>query len=223
MMDAILAAGIRLVAGVHVQHQLAHPLSEVSADAFPDRVGRIYFANHTSNLDFLVIWAALPRVMRRRARPVAAADYWQSGWVRPFLARRIFRAVLIARREVNRANNPLELMARALEEGADLILFPEGTRSRSGVMQAFKGGLYHLAKAFPAVELMPVGLENLNRILPAGEFLPVPVMARIRVGEAVPPLAAEETRAAFLERCQSAVAELVSPHGTEISQQSIKQ
>ena len=197
MTRALLSAAVRIITGVHSQPGLA-----------PAPHGRIYFANHTSNLDFLVIWAALPGALRNKTRPVAAADYWQSGVVRPLLAKHVFRAVLIPRKEISRADNPLDLMSRALREGADLILFPEGTRSRSGVLQPFKGGIHHLARAFPQVELVPVGLENLSRILPAGEFLPVPLIARVRFGEPLKPLEEGESRTDFLARCRDAVAML---------------
>lgn len=193
-MHSLLAALVRLIAGVPRQDGL-------SCGTPP----RIYFANHSSHLDFVVIWASLPASLRSRARPVAAADYWNRGRLRRFLAERVFRAVLIAREGVDRKNNPLEQMSRVLEQGNDLILFPEGTRSRDGVVHDFKSGLHHLARRFPSAALVPVHLENLNRMLPKGEFLPVPMLGRVSFGDALPPWTEAETKEAFLHRCRRAV------------------
>lgn len=194
MISSLLALFVRLVAGVPRQ-----------GDLVPPGGPRIYFANHSSHLDFVVIWASLPGALRARARPVAAADYWQRDVVRRLLAARVFRAVLIAREGVGRRNNPLDQMVQVLEEGADLIIFPEGTRSRDGTIQDFKSGLYHLARRFPGAELVPVHLENLHRILPKGEFLPVPMLGRVNFGGAVSPPAEVETKEEFLRRCREAV------------------
>jgi 1-acyl-sn-glycerol-3-phosphate acyltransferase len=194
MTASLLASLVRLVAGVPRQGGL--PAAKAP---------RIYFANHSSHLDFVVIWASLPGLSRRRVRPVAAADYWRRGRVRSFLAARVFRAVLIARDGVGRQNNPLEPMLRVLEEGEDLIIFPEGTRSRDGVVQEFKSGIYHLARRFPEAELVPVHLENLNRILPKGEFLPVPLLGRVGFGAPVGGPREDESKADFLARCRAGV------------------
>jgi 1-acyl-sn-glycerol-3-phosphate acyltransferase len=91
---------------------------------------RVYFANHTSNGDFVLIWAALPVALRDRTRPVAAADYWLANPLRSFIGRDVFNAVLIDRRPDHRENDPVTEMALALDAGASLILFPEGSAMR---------------------------------------------------------------------------------------------
>lgn len=168
---------------------------------------RIYFANHQSNLDAPVIWAALPPTMRARTRPVAAKDYWEKGAVRRWLANDVFHVVLIERTAITAHNNPMARMDEALEAGSSLILFPEGTRQtdEDAGMNPFKPGLWHLARKHPAVELVPVWLENLNRILPKGEILPVPLLASVTFGT---PLRVEEgeLKPAFMARAQAAVA-----------------
>jgi 1-acyl-sn-glycerol-3-phosphate acyltransferase len=98
---------------------------------------RVYFANHTSNLDFVLLWAVLPGELRRKTRPVGARDYWQNGGLRELLAHQVFRAVLIERRDVTRENNPLVPMLEALRGGESLILFPEGTRNPEGDVNPF--------------------------------------------------------------------------------------
>lgn len=165
-------------------------------------IQRVYFANHSSHLDALVVWASLPRRARARARPVAAKDYWGEG-VRRALSRTL-RVVLIDRGAAD--GTAFAPMERALRAGDSLILFPEGTRNPTperGPL-AFRSGLFHVARAFPAVELVPVHLGNLGRILPKGELAPVPLIASITFG---PPLALlpGEDKDAFLGRARDAV------------------
>ena len=170
---------------------------------------RIYFANHTSHLDFFVIWACLPPEQRKRCLPVAAKDYWESGRIRRYLANRVFRAVLVDRNNVSARTNPLKRMDEALAGGESLIIFPEGSRSPDGEMQPFKPGLYHLARHNPEIPLTPVCLENLNRILPKGERLPVPLLSAVTFGRDMR-LETGESKSDFLNRAQTAVEELRS-------------
>src|SRR4051812_44724765 len=158
---------------------------------------RIYFANHTSNLDFVLLWASLPTECRRATRPIAAQDYWTKSGLRRWLAGRVFRAVLIERKNVTRENNPLEPMLAVLAAGESLIIFPEGTRDPSGELGPFKPGLFHLARQVRDAELIPVYIENLNRVLPKGEVLPVPLLCSVHFGTPMQ-LEAGETKPAFL-------------------------
>jgi len=167
----------------------------------------VFYANHTSNLDFPVIWAALPHALRQRVRPVAGRDYWSKGPVRTFLAKKVFNAVLIERKSVNRENNPLAPMQAALDDGTSLIIFPEGTRSPSGEIGPFKSGIHHLAQNNPGIAFVPVYLENLFRILPKGEVFPLPLVATLHFGD---PIEARDggDRDTFLNRTRSALADL---------------
>ena len=196
MMRDALAAIVRGVTGVCVRYLDASVFEGVN----------VYFANHTSHLDFLAVWAALPSAQRAHCVPVAARDYWERGATRQIVARRVFRAVLIERRRVTPGNNPLRLMSDALERGDSLIVFPEGTRGGDG-MHPFKPGLHHLAEAHPTVPLVPVYLANLNRILPKGEILPVPLLSSVTFGRPLQAVA-DESRADFLTRAERAVKEL---------------
>jgi 1-acyl-sn-glycerol-3-phosphate acyltransferase len=181
-------------------------------------VQRVYFANHTSHLDTLVLWSLIPPPARYLTRPVAAREYWNADRLRRFVAHEIFNAVLIqrpdrtdgatdARSEL--ASRAFAAMLAALDSGHSLIIFPEGTRGDGVTMRPFKSGLYHLARTKPGLELIPVYLENLNRILPKGELLPVPLLGSVTFG---PPLylAERETKNAFLERAARAIEELHS-------------
>jgi 1-acyl-sn-glycerol-3-phosphate acyltransferase len=168
---------------------------------------RVYFANHSSNLDFVLLWASLPQFLRRRTRPVAAHDYWTTGVMRPWLASKVFRAVLIERKNVNRANNPMTPMCDALRAGDSLIIFPEGTRNPSGEIGEFKSGIHHLAREVPEAEFVPVYIENLNRVLPKGEILPVPILCSVNFGEPLR-LLPGESKPAFLGRARDAIISL---------------
>lgn len=173
----------------------------------PETRQRIYFANHTSNLDALILWSVLPPAVRALTRPVAARDYWSPGWIRPWLANEIFHAVLIERKKPTAHDNPLEDMLKAMGDKYSLIIFPEGKRNSEPEPGPFKSGLHHLAIKRPDVELIPCYIENMNRILPKGEFLPVPILGGATFGPPVRPNP-EETRAAFLERAREAVIKL---------------
>src|SRR5476649_1083722 len=116
---------------------------------------RIYFANHTSHFDFLVLWAVLPAEMRAKTTAAGAADYWTKGKLRRWLASNVFNVVLIERQNVTRKNNPITQLVAVLDQGNSLIIFPEGGRSPDSDLQEFKGGIYHLAKSRPDIDLIP--------------------------------------------------------------------
>jgi 1-acyl-sn-glycerol-3-phosphate acyltransferase len=117
---------------------------------------RIYFANHQSHLDWVLIWAALPHELRVRTRPIAARDYWANTPLKRWLTTEVFHAVYVERsRSANPEQDPLEPLVAALEQGDSLVIFPEGTRSAQDEPQPFKSGLYHLAAQFPQVRLVP--------------------------------------------------------------------
>ena len=169
---------------------------------------RVYFANHVSHGDFILLWTVLPPRMRRQTRPVAGADYWLKSPVRRFIGRDVFNAVLIDRNRDTRASDPIGQMADALDGGASLIIFPEGTRNETDApLLSFKSGIYHLAKARPGVDFVPVWIDNLNRVMPKGEFVPVPLICTVTFGEAMR-VGDDETKEAFLTRARDALLSL---------------
>lgn len=175
-------------------------------DCQPDTCQRVYFANHTSHLDALVLWSSLPKHVRALTRPVAAKDYWDKGWVRRYVARN-FNALLIDRQKIKVHQSPVDLMIHEIRDEYSLIVFPEGARSAGEEMAEFKSGLYYLGKKRPDLELVPVFIDNMNRILPRGEVLPVPLLSCITIG---PPmwLEAGEPKTEFLQRAREAVRRL---------------
>ena len=189
---------------------LARILSGASVrwiDSQPDTCQRVYFANLTSHLDPIVIWSALPQAVRAITRPVAAKDYWMKGPVRRYFANQLFNAILIDREEIKVHQSPVDLMIREIGHTYSLIIFPEGGRSAGLEIGEFKSGLYYLCKKRPDLELIPVHVDNMNRILPRGEVLPVPMLSCITFG---PPmwLEAGEAKVDFLHRAREAVRRL---------------
>lgn len=171
----------------------------------PSRKRRIYFANHASHGDFILIWIVLPPRLRRKTRPVAGSDYWLKSKLRRFIGRDVFNAVLIDRNRDTRTGDPIAIMQEAIDTGSSLILFPEGTRNETDEpLQPFKAGLYHLASSRPHVELVPVWIENLNRVMPKGEFIPVPLMCSVTFGPSLQ-VAAGEACETFLARARDAL------------------
>lgn len=175
----------------------------------PEAVQRIYFANHQSHLDWVLLWAALPGELRGRTRPIAARDYWTTGPFKHWLTREVFHAVYVDRTrpagaEADAAQDPLAPLQQALAAGDSLVIFPEGTRSLSGEPLPFKSGLFHLARQFPQVQLVPAWIDNVQRVMPKGEVVPVPILCTVTFG---PPLQwrPEEPKAEFLTRAREAV------------------
>jgi 1-acyl-sn-glycerol-3-phosphate acyltransferase len=189
-------------------------LVRVLVGAYPRWIGsvpsanqRIYFANHSSHMDALVLWAALPHALRANTRPVAARDYWGTGGIRQQIAQEELNVVMIDRTRDDPDTDPLEPLLEALNLGFSLILFPEGTRQPQPLPGPFKSGLYRLAQAFPQVELIPVYLENLHRSMPKGALLPVPIICTVSFGTSLSRVEGEE-KDPFLERARAAVISL---------------
>ncbi|GMU44053.1 MAG: 1-acyl-sn-glycerol-3-phosphate acyltransferase [Xanthomonadales bacterium] len=185
----------------------AHLLTGVRAiyDApLPDRPC-VYYGNHVSHGDFALIWAVLPADRRRRTRPVAGADYWEKGIVRTYVGRRVVRAVLIERERDKRAQDPIAQMSAVLTAGESLILFPEGTRNLTDAeLLRFRSGLYHLGRTNPGLPLVPAWIDNLHRVLPKGELLPIPLLCTVHFGAPLA-VADDEDKDAFLERARAAL------------------
>jgi 1-acyl-sn-glycerol-3-phosphate acyltransferase len=200
MIASMLATAAQIVAGSTVRWAGCGPTDEQ----------RIYIANHSSHLDFIVLWSYLPPSLRRRTRPVAARDYWTRDGIRRYLAAHVFNAVLIDRLAApgtpasQLGRQAVDQMVQALAGQHSLILFPEGTRGAGEDLASFRSGLFHLCRAKPEIEVVPVYLENLNRILPKGHLLPVPMLSRITFGAPIR-LQPDESKETFLERARQSV------------------
>jgi 1-acyl-sn-glycerol-3-phosphate acyltransferase len=192
-MGLLLAFIARLITGAQGHWKGCPPKAEQ----------RIYFANHQSHLDWVLIWAALPRELRARTRPIAARDYWTSSPFKQWLTSAVFNAVYVSRTRSDE-QDPLEPLVEALQAGDSLVIFPEGTRSNKDEPQPFKSGLFHLAEQFPAVQLIPCWIDNVQRVMPKGEVIPVPILCTVTFGA---PMTLEpgEDKRDFLQRAREAV------------------
>ncbi|QHE87822.1 lysophospholipid acyltransferase family protein [Hydrogenophaga sp. BPS33] len=192
-MSLFLLGLVRLLTGAQARWHGCPPKAEQ----------RIYFANHQSHADLVLMWAALPLELRSITRPIAAKDYWTASNFKRWITTEVFNAVYVER-ERKGDEDPLAPLIQALENGDSLILFPEGTRGHEEDPQAFKSGLYNLALRFPDVVLVPAWIHNVQRVIPKGEVVPVPVLCSVTFGEPVQ-LGVDEPRADFLKRAREAV------------------
>jgi 1-acyl-sn-glycerol-3-phosphate acyltransferase len=148
-------------------------------------------------------------------RPIAARDYWTATPLKHWITREIFNAVYVSRHRPEAGSSsiredsedPLEPLMEALRNGDSLVIFPEGTRGHSGEPAPFKSGLYALAQAFPEVQLIPAWIDNVQRVMPKGEVVPVPILCTVVFGAPVALQLGEERRA-FLDRAREAVVAL---------------
>ncbi|WP_418119179.1 lysophospholipid acyltransferase family protein [Variovorax sp. 350MFTsu5.1] len=258
----------------------------------PKAEQRIYFANHQSHADLVMIWAALPEELRSITRPIAARDYWANTPVKRWITTEVFNAVYVERQAAAApaavpaapatpaapevappapaarpledriepsmepllpltppappveaasgaqgqldlpvppapppapspeppppaapepaptpaapASDPLAPLVEALRSGDSIIIFPEGTRGHTGEPQKFKSGLYTLATMFPDVVLVPAWIDNVQRVMPKGEIVPVPILCSVTFGAPVRVEEGEERRP-FLDRARAAV------------------
>lgn len=192
---SVLAVLARAVTGVR----------PIWAGSAPNRRQRIYFANHASHGDFILVSTCLPAGERGRTAAVAGADYWNAGSIRRFIAGKLLRTVLVERNWVERTADPMQVMIAALDAGQSLIFFPEGTRNMTEEpLLRFRSGLYNLAVARPDVELVPCWIENMSRVLPKGAVLPVPLLCRVVFGAPVV-LEEGEDRKVFLDRARQSL------------------
>ena len=173
----------------------------------PKAEQRIYFANHQSHFDWVLIWAALPRELRATTRPIAARDYWTSSKLKGWLTAAVFNAVYVSRTRTTPDEDPLEPLVDALAGGYSLVIFPEGTRGHAAEPAPFKSGLYALAQAFPEVQLIPAWIDNVQRVMPKGEVVPVPILCTVTFGAPIA-LRPEEARRTFLDRARHSVVAL---------------
>lgn len=250
-----LLAMIRLLTGAQARWWGCPPKAEQ----------RIYFANHQSHLDLVMIWAALPEELRSITRPIAARDYWATSPFKRWITTEVFNAIYVergggaptvppappapvhderiepsfddappltpiepvaepwvvqtelplmqpatepaqpsAQPGSAEALAPLQPLIEALQSGDSIIIFPEGTRGHTGEPQKFKSGLFTLAQMFPEVVLVPAWIDNVQRVMPKGEVVPVPILCSVTFGAPIR-LDEDEERRPFLDRAREAV------------------
>lgn len=202
LLDTVLCIFVSFATGISARHP-----SELAFG--PQR--KVYYANHSSHGDFFLVWISLPQDWRMQAQPVAGADYWLGSHLRAFIARRVFKVLLIQRN--SNPEQAIAAMGDALQQGRSLILFPEGTRNTEDdeSLLPFKSGIYHLACQNPGVEFVPVWINNVNRVLPKGRILPVPLLCDVNIGQALQ-INEAEGKHEFVQRARQALLELAPEH-----------
>ena len=195
-MSLFLLGLIRLLTGAQARWYGCPPKAEQ----------RIYFANHQSHVDLVMIWAALPSELRSITRPIAARDYWTQSPFKQWITTAVFNAIYVERARTGE-QDPLEPLIEALDKGDSIIIFPEGTRGNADEPQPFKAGLFNLATRFPEVVLVPAWINNVQRVMPKGEVVPVPILCSVTFGTPMQRMPGEERRA-FLDRARQAVIDL---------------
>jgi 1-acyl-sn-glycerol-3-phosphate acyltransferase len=174
----------------------------------PSAQQTLYYANHASHGDFVLLWSTLPPELRRRTRPVAGRDYWLASRLRRFVGEKVFCAVMIRRDASQPGPSPVDQLVEVLGEGSSLIFFPEGTRNTGDtVLQPFRSGLFHVATACPAVRMVPVWIDGIREVLPKGALLPVPSQCTVFFGEPLR-LRPGEDKDAFIARARQALLDL---------------
>lgn len=161
--------------------------------------------NHSSHLDAPLVLTSLPADVRRRTVTVAASDYFFDAWWRAAATALVFNAVPIDRTSGGRDDLPTEL----LEDGYHLLVFPEGTRSRDGYANRFRGGAAYLAIQ-GGVRVLPVAIGGAWRAMPRGQAWPSRGRPRVRVsfGEPLTP-GPDETANGLTRRVERAVGVLL--------------
>jgi 1-acyl-sn-glycerol-3-phosphate acyltransferase len=106
----------------------------------PEDRQRIYFANHTSHIDTVALWSALPPDLRAKTRTAAAADYWGSSALKRTIALQALNAVLIDRKRADPEADPLRPLYDVLEAGQSIIIFSGGNARAGAASRAFQVG-----------------------------------------------------------------------------------
>ena len=195
--DAILLVA-RLFTRVTARRPPGEPRDELT----------LYYANHSSHGDFVLLWATLPPHLRRQTRPVAGRDYWLVSPLRRFVGEKVFCAVMIRRDASQPGPSPVDQIVEALNQGSSLIFFPEGTRNTGDeVLLPFRSGLFHVAQACPRVRFVPAWIDGIREVLPKGAYLPVPRKCTVTYGDAVR-LRPGEEKDDFIARARQALLDL---------------
>lgn len=181
------------------------------ADVLDNLLGPVIFAaNHTSHLDTTLILSSLPSTVRRKTVVAAAADYFFDRSWKAAASSLLLGAIPVERSRVNRQS--ADIAATLIDDGWNLVIFPEGGRSPDGWGQEFRGGAAYLAKRC-GVPVIPIHLEGVRAIFPKGSTKIRPGRTTIRFGSPMFPKAGsgterEEDARRFALRVEHAVAVL---------------
>lgn len=157
----------------------------------------IIVANHNSHLDTLALMALMPLKVLANVHPVAAGDYFLKNKLLKWFSLNVIGIVPIDRHSTEKGASVLAPLLDALDNGAILILFPEGTRGEPESMGKLKSGVAHLVASRPDIPVIPVFFHGLGKCLPKGEMVLVPFFVDAFIGE---PLLWQGSRPIFMEK-----------------------
>jgi 1-acyl-sn-glycerol-3-phosphate acyltransferase len=147
----------------------------------------MFLANHASHMDTPLILCSLPKPWRQRTAVAAAADYFFDVWWRAASTALVFNTFPIERTGGQRATNTAR---RLVSEGWNLLVYPEGTRSRDGWMGRFRHGASRLCIEF-GIPAVPIALRGTYAAMPRGRSWPLPGRPAVSVRVGAPVLIAE--------------------------------
>ncbi|MET0552347.1 MAG: lysophospholipid acyltransferase family protein [Vicinamibacteria bacterium] len=171
--------------GVRLALLLAGVRVEVTgAEHLRDSANTVVMPNHLSNLDAPVLFTVLPPDFK----VVAKKELFRI----PFLAStfRMARFIELDRRDRDAARRALQKSAESLRGGASFLVFPEGTRSKSGLLGEFKKGGFLVALEAGS-RIVPVAVAGTRELMPKGGFRIQSGVVRVAV---LPPVDARAYR-----------------------------
>ena len=143
----------------------------------------IVVANHNSHFDAVSIMAALPVNKLMKTRVVVASDYFGKTSLAIKAMKLFFNAIFINRNRCESEPSAIDILNGHLKKGRSIILFPEGSRGKPGVMSDFKKGIAILSKKNPHIPVIPANLNGFGRVLPKDKTLIIPLVCKVRFGE----------------------------------------
>lgn len=149
----------------------------------------VILCNHQSYIDVVALFHVLPEL------PVFLAKKELSRIPLFGRAMHALGHVFVDRGKHDKAIEAIEAAAKTLRPGNPVVVFPEGTRTRRPVIQPFKKGAFHLAKAAEA-PILPIGIIGSHEAWPRGTAAPVPATVKLRIGA---PITASEVEAMPLD------------------------
>lgn len=144
----------------------------------PQQNGMIICANHQSNLDPIVVGSVMPRRTNYLAKETVF-NFKPLGWLLEQ-----FDTIAIDRDGMGVSG--MKETLRRLKRNESILIFPEGTRSKDGEMNAFKPGFVALAKRVKS-PLLPIGLDGTFASWPPGKLFPIPGRIHAVIGKPVQP------------------------------------
>ena len=163
-------------------------------------------SNHSSHLDTPIILKSLPKDWRQHTAVVAAADYFYKNPVVALLVSLSFGTIPIERARLSR--DSVDLIDRLIGEGWNLLMYPEGTRSRDGSMGKLRSGAAFLAVEH-GIPALPLYVEGTHAAMPPGRGWPKHHKVTLHIGAPLRPMAGEDHRS-FTKRLQQSLDAMVT-------------